>query len=99
MMTRRIAQLRGYVIRARRMPRATGVMFAARSPWGRSVKMFLFGIGLLVPLGSLIWALLFWHGNGVHRRSPGTSNTASVAPRAIRNIRSACRLANTGGPA
>ncbi|UCV21713.1 hypothetical protein [Ferribacterium limneticum] len=45
------------------------MMFAAQSSWGRSLKIGLFGIGVVLPLGSLIWALLFWHGNGVRKRA------------------------------
>lgn len=56
---------RGYIALVRQLPHATGMMFAARSSWGRSLKITLFGIGVVLPLGSLIWLLLFWHGNGV----------------------------------
>ncbi len=58
---------RGYTTWVRRLPQATGLMFAARSRWGRSLKVFLFAVGVVLPLGSLIWVLLFWHGNGVLR--------------------------------
>lgn len=61
------ALLRGYTVWVRRLPQATGMMFAARSSLGRSVKIGLFGIGVVLPLGSLIWALLFWHGSGVRK--------------------------------
>lgn len=68
-MTRTVAAwLRAYASWMRRLPQATGMMFAARSSLGRSVKIGLFGVGVVLPLGSLIWALLFWHGNGVTRR-------------------------------
>lgn len=60
-----MALLRGYVAWARRQPLATGPMFVARSPVIRSLKMFLFGVGVVLPLGSLIWAALYWHGNRV----------------------------------
>lgn len=63
------AWLRAYANWMRRLPQATGMMFAARSSLGRSVKIGLFGVGVVLPLGSLIWALLFWHGNGVLRRA------------------------------
>jgi hypothetical protein len=63
------AWLRAYARWMRQLPQATGKMFAARSSLGRSVKIGLFGIGVVLPLGSLIWALLFWHGNGVLRRA------------------------------
>ena len=62
------AMVRGYTALIRQLPQATGMMFAAHSSWGRSVKMVLFGIGVVLPLGSLIWMLLFWHGNGVCKR-------------------------------
>jgi len=70
MMSRTAALLHGYAIWVRRLPLATGTLFAARSPWGRSFKIFLFGVGVVLPLGSLIWALLYWHGRGVCRCSP-----------------------------
>uniref|UniRef100_Q47BA2 Transmembrane protein n=1 Tax=Dechloromonas aromatica (strain RCB) TaxID=159087 RepID=Q47BA2_DECAR len=60
-----VALWRGYVMLVRRLPQATGFMFAARSRWGRAFKVFLFAVGVVLPLGSLIWVLLFWHGNGV----------------------------------
>ena len=57
-----VAVLYGYIIWIRGLPQATELMFAARTPSGRSVKMFLFGLGLVLPLGLMIWILLFWHG-------------------------------------
>lgn len=71
-MTRNAAAwLRTYANWMRQLPQATRMMFAARSSLGRSVKIGLFGVGVVLPLGSLIWALLFWHGNGVLRHSDG----------------------------
>ena len=68
-MTRTVAAwLRAYANWMRRLPQATGMMFAARSTWGRSVKIGLFGVGVVLPLGSLIWLVLFWHGNGLGQR-------------------------------
>ena len=61
-MTHPTAYLRGYITWARRLPQATGIMFTARSRLGRSCKIILYGVGVVLPLGSLIWALLFWHG-------------------------------------
>lgn len=58
---------RAYTTWVRRLPQATAFMFAARSRWGRSFKILLFGVGVVLPLGSLIWVLLFWHGNAVLR--------------------------------
>jgi hypothetical protein len=46
-------------------------MFAARSSMGRSIKIFLFGIGVVLPLGSLIWAAWVWHGRGIRKCSLG----------------------------
>ena len=65
-----VARVRGYATWMRQLPRATGMMFAARSSTGRSVKIFLFGVGAVLPLGSLIWALLFWHGSGASKQGP-----------------------------
>lgn len=51
-----------------RLPKATGALFAAKTRSGRYVKTFLFGVGVVLPLGSLIWVLLCLHGArvGVH---------------------------------
>lgn len=38
-----------------RLPKATGALFAAKTRSGRYVKTFLFGVGVVLPLGSLIW--------------------------------------------
>jgi hypothetical protein len=63
------ALLRSYADWVRRLPQAMGLLLAARSPLGRSIKVFLFGLGLVLPLGSIIWALLLWHGHGVLKRT------------------------------
>lgn len=60
-----LASLRAHVVKLPGLYPASGFMFAARSPLGRSVKIFLFGLGVVLPLGSLIWALLLWHGSVV----------------------------------
>lgn len=60
-----VALVRRYAYWMRRLPELTGMMLAARSPLGRSVKIALFGVGVVLPLGSAIWALLFWHGSSV----------------------------------
>jgi hypothetical protein len=62
-----VTLVHGYVSWMRKLPQATGLIFAARTSLGRSVKIFLFGLGVILPLGSLIWALLFWHGNYLRR--------------------------------
>lgn len=56
------AVLRDQLSWVRQLPVATETLFAARTPWGRHVKTLLFGIGVILPFGSLIWALLFMHG-------------------------------------
>ena len=63
MMRKALALLRSYAGWMRQLPQASGLLFAARTPLGRSIKMALFAIGVALPLGSLIWVLLFWHGN------------------------------------
>ncbi len=65
MMKKAVALMRNYAIWIRQLPQATGLMFAARTQLGRSIKIALFGIGVILPLGSLIWVLLFWHGNSI----------------------------------
>jgi hypothetical protein len=67
MIRRPVALLHGYISLVRRLPQATESVFTARSPLGRSIKIFLFGVGVILPLGSLIWVLLYWHGCGVRR--------------------------------
>jgi hypothetical protein len=62
------ALLRSYAEWVRRLPQATGLLFAARSPLERSIKVFLFGVGLVLPLGSILWALLLWHGHIVLKK-------------------------------
>ena len=60
-----VTALRTYRSWIRQLPKATESMFAARSSAGRTVKIFLFGVGVILPLGSLIWVLLFWHGTAI----------------------------------
>lgn len=43
------------------MPGRTHVMLDAPSRAGRSIKISLFVVGAILPLGSLIWAGLLWH--------------------------------------
>lgn len=62
-----VALYRTYLGWIRRLPEATTTIFAARSRWGRSCKMALFGVGVVLPLGSLIWAALFWHGSTLRK--------------------------------
>lgn len=54
--------------------RLRAAMFAARSGPGRYCKLALFGLGVILPLGSLIWAALAWHG------LPLIAPVASLAP-------------------
>jgi hypothetical protein len=65
-LTRRaFALLRINVRRLANSPQVSEAMFAASSRQGRSIKIFLFGLGVILPLGSLIWALLLLHGSTV----------------------------------
>jgi len=70
MIKKAVTLLRGYLMWARHLPQATGLLFAARTTVGRSVKVFLFGVGLALPLGSLIWVLLFLHGTRISANPP-----------------------------
>ncbi len=67
MVTNAVARLYFFAVSAIRLRLTTGFMFAAQSPLGRSVKILLFVVGIVLPLGSLIWVLLLWHGNAVVR--------------------------------
>lgn len=62
-----VALLCGYAQWIRTLPKATAMLFSARTSLGRSIKIFLFGLGAVLPLGSLIWLLLFWHGGCINR--------------------------------
>lgn len=44
------------------MPGRARVMLDAPSRAGRSLKLSLFIVGAILPLGSLIWAGLLWYG-------------------------------------
>ena len=55
---------------AKQLSQASGTILAARTPIGRSIKVFLFGAGMMLPLGIIVWGLLFWHGSRVTRISP-----------------------------
>lgn len=71
---------RGYTKWVRRLPEATAMMFAARSRWERSVKIALFGVGVVLPLGSAIWALLFWHGSNIRQHGTSGEHTNRKPP-------------------
>jgi len=60
--------LYGYAAWTLRLPQATEIMFAAQSSFGRKIKVSLFVVGVVMPLGSLIWVLLFWHSNAMIKR-------------------------------
>ncbi len=64
---RAFARLRSRVRRLANSKQVSEAMFAASSRQGRSIKIFLFGLGVILPLGSLIWALLLLHGSTVSR--------------------------------
>lgn len=57
-----IALLRHCALRTFQVPEASKHMFVAGSPPERWVKMALFFVGIFLPLGSIIWAVLIWHG-------------------------------------
>ena len=65
MITKAVSLFRGYLAWVRHLPQATGLLFAARTSLGRSLKIGLFAIGLALPLGSLIWVALFLHGTRI----------------------------------
>lgn len=77
--TRVLALLRGSMTGFRDLRGATGLLFVARTRVGRWVKVLLFGVGVVLPLGSLIWALLYWHGNRL-RRADGRGAAPTVGP-------------------
>ncbi|MDR0577420.1 MAG: hypothetical protein LBI87_07780 [Candidatus Accumulibacter sp.] len=66
---------RGYTKWGKKLAQSQDVLFSARTPLGRSTKMVLFGIGAVVPLGSVIWALLLSH--GLRARRDSAANPAS----------------------
>ena len=53
---------RGYKFLGKKLTETRGALFSARTPLGRSTKIVLFGIGAVLPLGTVIWALLLSHG-------------------------------------
>jgi hypothetical protein len=57
-----VSPLRGYKDWGKKLTETHGALFSARTPLGRSTKIVLFGIGAVLPLGTLIWALLLSHG-------------------------------------
>lgn len=63
MLRNAVSLLRSHAFWDFRQSLATGAMFAAYSPLGRSLKIVLFVVGVILPLGSLIWAMLMWHGH------------------------------------
>jgi hypothetical protein len=63
------SQSRGYEYWGKKLTQTRGTLFSARTPLGRSTKIVLFGIGAVLPLGSVIWALLLKHGLRVERAS------------------------------
>jgi hypothetical protein len=51
------------------LPKAVDTIRTARTPTGRIVKTLLFGLGMAIPLGILLVALLFWHGLKISGRT------------------------------
>jgi hypothetical protein len=60
---------RGYASLGKKLSEAWGALFSARTPLGRSTKIALFGLGVVLPLGSVIWVLLLSHGARARRGS------------------------------
>jgi hypothetical protein len=56
------SQSRGHMSWGKKLTQTQGALFSARTPLGRSTKIVLFGIGAVLPLGTVIWALLLSHG-------------------------------------
>lgn len=80
MKTQAIAVLTNLMLWLVHLPQMTEVLFAARTRPGRYVKTLLFGVGVVLPLGSLIWALLFMHGSRISERAaalPASTSTLS----------------------
>jgi hypothetical protein len=69
MKTSAASQLRGYKNWGKKLTQTQGALFSARTPLGRSTKIVLFGLGAVLPLGSVIWALLLSHGLRAKRGS------------------------------
>jgi hypothetical protein len=57
-----VSPLRGYKDWGKKLTETRGALFSARTPLGRSTKIVLFGLGAVLPLGTVIWALLLSHG-------------------------------------
>jgi hypothetical protein len=64
-----VSRLRGHMNWGEKLIQTQGALFSARTPLGRSTKIVLFGIGAVLPLGTLIWALLLSHGLRAQRDS------------------------------
>lgn len=77
-----LALLCGYVPQYRQLPQMTGNLFAARTRVGRCAKIVLFGIGVVLPLGSFVWTLLFLHGARVRDES----NTLAICDRGVARV-------------
>jgi hypothetical protein len=65
-----VSRLRGHV-NWEKLIQTQETLFSARTPLGRSTKIVLFGIGAVLPLGTVIWALLLSHGLRTKRGSSG----------------------------
>ncbi|GHU19120.1 hypothetical protein FACS189475_05760 [Betaproteobacteria bacterium] len=60
---------RGYTSWGKKLIQNQSALFSARTPLGRSTKIVLFGVGAVLPLGTVIWALLLSHGLRAQRAS------------------------------
>jgi hypothetical protein len=68
-----VSRLRSYTSWGEKLIQTQRTLFSARTPLGRSTKIVLFGIGAVLPLGTVIWALLLSHGLRAKRGSMGES--------------------------
>jgi hypothetical protein len=64
-----VSRLRGHANWREKLIRTQRALFSARTPLGRSTKIALFGLGAVLPLGTVIWALLLSHGLRTERDS------------------------------
>jgi hypothetical protein len=65
-----VSRLRAHASWGEKLIQTRRALFFARTPLGRSTKIVLFGIGAVLPLGSVIWALLLSHGLRAKHGSP-----------------------------
>jgi hypothetical protein len=69
MKTKAVSRLCGCASWGEKLAQTRRALFCARTPLGRSTKIVLFGLGTVLPFGSIIWALLLSHGLRAKRGS------------------------------